>query len=210
MKSKSLTVLFAALLAPALLAAGELFPDIDTRLSFKYLSVNDGLSQNSVTSILQASDGRMLIGTYDGLNFFDGYAIRPVRHSAKRRGGLANNRIVCLCEAVDSTVWIGLDGGVMRYDPGTDRYTDYAEQLRGIDLRKVRAICEDSAGDVWIGHEKGVVVASPDGKGSYSFAAAGGLEAFDVSDITEDGRGNVWIGTSQGLYLCSRDGRKRR
>ena len=88
MKSKSFTVLFAALLAPALLAAGELFPDTDTRLSFKYLSVNDGLSQNSVTSILQASDGRMLIGTYDGLNFFDGYAIRPVRHSAKRRGGL--------------------------------------------------------------------------------------------------------------------------
>lgn len=96
----------------------------------------------------------------------------------------------------------------MRYDPGTDSYTDYAERLRGVDLRKVRAICEDSAGDVWIGHEKGVVVASPDGKGDYSFVAAGGLEALDVSDITEDGRGNVWIGTSQGLYLCGRDGRK--
>ncbi len=123
---------------------------------------------------------------------------------------LANFRIVCLSEAADSSIWIGLDGGVMRYDPGTDSYTDYAEQLQGIDLRKVRAICEDSAGDVWIGHENGVVVASPDGKGGYSFMAAGGLEAFDVSDITEDGRGNVWIGTSQGLYLCSRDGRKSR
>ena len=210
MKNIFFAALFAAFLTSAPLAAGELAPDTDTRLAFKYLSVNDGLSQNSVTSILQSSDGRMLIGTYDGLNFFDGYAIRPVRHSAKRRGGLANNRIVCLSEAADSTIWIGLDGGVMRYDPGTDSYTDYAERLRGVDLRKVRAICEDSAGDVWIGHEKGVVVASPDGKGDYSFVAAGGLEALDVSDITEDGRGNVWIGTSQGLYLCGRDGRKSR
>ena len=120
MKNIFFAALFAAFLTSAPLAAGELAPDTDTRLAFKYLSVKDGLSQNSVTSILQSSDGRMLIGTYDGLNFFDGYAIRPVRHSAKRRGGLANNRIGCLSEAADSTIWIGLDGGVMRYDPGTD------------------------------------------------------------------------------------------
>ena len=77
MKNIFFAALFAAFLTSAPLAAGELAPDTDTRLAFKYLSVNDGLSQNSVTSILQSSDGRMLIGTYDGLNFFDGYAIRP-------------------------------------------------------------------------------------------------------------------------------------
>lgn len=201
--------LFAALLLPAALAAGEVNPDADTRLQFKYLSVNDGLSQNSVTSILQSSDGRMLIGTYDGLNFFDGYDIRPVRHSAKRAGGLANNRIVSLHEASDSTIWIGLDRGVMRYDPRWESYTDYTAQV-GAELTKVRAVCEDSSGDVWIGHEKGVVIATPDGRGGYAFLSAGGLETLNVNVITEDGRGNVWIGTSRGLYLCNREGRRNR
>ena len=86
MKNIFFAALFAAFLTSAPLAAGELAPDTDTRLAFKYLSVNDGLSQNSVTSILQSSDGRMLIGTYDGLNFFDGYAIRPVGVTVLERG----------------------------------------------------------------------------------------------------------------------------
>ena len=52
MKNIFFAALFAAFLTSAPLAAGELAPDTDTRLAFKYLSVNDGLSQNSVTSIL--------------------------------------------------------------------------------------------------------------------------------------------------------------
>lgn len=69
MKNIFFAALFAAFLTSAPLAAGELAPDTDTRLAFKYLSVNDGLSQNSVTSILQSSDGRMLIALTTGSTF---------------------------------------------------------------------------------------------------------------------------------------------
>ncbi|OUQ53020.1 hypothetical protein B5E60_09100 [Alistipes sp. An116] len=81
---KKASVIFGALLLlfQVVTVAGELNPKIDTRLSFRYLSVNDGLSQNSVSSILQMADGRILIGTYDGLNFFDGYDIHAVRHAS--------------------------------------------------------------------------------------------------------------------------------
>lgn len=210
MKRRSFAALCAALFAPLLLAAGELRPDTDTRLAFRFLSVNDGLSQNSVTSILQACDGRMLIGTYDGLNFFDGYAIRPVRHSAKRRDGLANNRIVCLTEAADSTIWIGCDGGVMQYDPRNDRYVDHTPRLGISDLKKVRTICEESAGNLWIGHEKGIILAQRTVHGSYTFVTMGGFETLDVNSIARDTRGNLWIGTARRLYLCERDPRKNR
>lgn len=206
---KKASALFGALiiLIPAL--AGELIPKTDTRLSFRYLSVNDGLSQNSVSSILQMADGRILIGTYDGLNFFDGYDIHAVRHASGQHGGLVNNRIVCLTEAADSSIWIGLDGGVMRYDPRNDCYTDFSPKLGIPELKKVRTIFEERSGTIWIGHEKGVILAHPAPNGEYSFVAASGFEALDVNCICGDLRGNIWIGTSQGLYLCE-EGRENK
>ena len=209
---KKASVIFGALLLlfQVVTVAGELNPKIDTRLSFRYLSVNDGLSQNSVSSILQMADGRILIGTYDGLNFFDGYDIHAVRHASGQRGGLANNRIVCLAEAADSSIWIGLDGGIMCYDPRTDRYVDYTPQLGIPELKKVRTIFEERSGTIWIGHEKGVILAQPAPDGGYTFVAASGFEALDVNCITEDQRGNIWLGTSQGLYLCEAGGHKKR
>ena len=52
------------------------------RIEFEYLGLRDGLSQVSVTSIIQDDLGRIWIGTRDGINYFDGdqiKIIRPVR-----------------------------------------------------------------------------------------------------------------------------------
>ena len=44
----------------------------DRQISFRDLSVDDGLSQNSVVSIAQDSIGYMWFATQDGLNKYDG------------------------------------------------------------------------------------------------------------------------------------------
>ena len=49
-------------------------PALAQELSFSSLTIEDGLSQNTVNCIVQDSRGFMWFGTQDGLNSYDGYA----------------------------------------------------------------------------------------------------------------------------------------
>ena len=44
-------------------------------IRFNHLSINDGLSQSTVYSVIQDDDGFMWICTQDGLNKYDGYNV---------------------------------------------------------------------------------------------------------------------------------------
>lgn len=48
------------------------FSQIERQISFRNLTVDEGLSQNSVVSIVQDSTGFMWFATQDGLNKYDG------------------------------------------------------------------------------------------------------------------------------------------
>ena len=44
-----------------------------SRIHFKRLSVNDGMSQSTVLALTQDHNGKIWVGTMDGLNWYDGY-----------------------------------------------------------------------------------------------------------------------------------------
>src|SRR6185295_1059820 len=49
-------------------------------LSVQRYSLEEGLSQQAVNAIVQDNEGFMWFGTEDGLNRFDGYEFRQLRH----------------------------------------------------------------------------------------------------------------------------------
>lgn len=80
------------------------------QIQFNALTVQDGLSQHDVSSVLQDSEGFLWIGTYDGLNRFDGYEVTNFFHKNESTASLSSNRIVCLFEDNRQRIWSGTDG----------------------------------------------------------------------------------------------------
>jgi ligand-binding sensor domain-containing protein len=79
-------------------------------LSVQRYSLEEGLSQQAVNAIAQDAEGFMWFGTEDGLNRFDGYEFRQLRHDRADEQSLPNGFISALVPSEDG-LWIGTDGG---------------------------------------------------------------------------------------------------
>src|SRR6266699_2428472 len=69
----------------------------------------DGLPQNSVTSILQTRDGYLWLGTFNGMARFDGVQFKVLEPG--NTPGLPSNRILSLFEDGRGALWIGTEEG---------------------------------------------------------------------------------------------------
>ena len=84
---------------------------------FRHFDTADGLSQNTVNSILQDRQGYMWFATKDGLNRFDGIRFKIFRMTDY---GLASNFINTIYEDTDGKIWIGTEHGLCLYIPQTE------------------------------------------------------------------------------------------
>ena len=91
------------------------FPSFTQDFYFEQLSVHNGLSQNDVNSIIQDSYGFMWIGTYDGLNRFDGIKVESFQKVTSNPESLPDNRISALYEDPKKRLWIGTEAGLFCY-----------------------------------------------------------------------------------------------
>ncbi|WP_262511708.1 hybrid sensor histidine kinase/response regulator transcription factor [Echinicola strongylocentroti] len=79
------------------------------------ITIANGLAHNGVTSLLQDKFGYYWIGTYDGLNRYDGAGFKTYRNTSER-SYLLSNRIRTLEEDDEGRIWIGTDEGIAIYD----------------------------------------------------------------------------------------------
>lgn len=77
--------------------------------SFDVWQTEQGLPQDSVTSIVYTHDGCLWLGTYNGLVFFDGVRFKIFNTGNTPEFG--DSRITSLFEDADGTLWIGHETG---------------------------------------------------------------------------------------------------
>ena len=177
----------------------------DLELRFQHFTVEDGLAQNSVFSILQDRKGFLWVVTEQGLNRFDGYNFTVRKFQFDNPNSLSINYIFSIYEDSRGIIWVGTNGGGLnRFDPAQDKFTHYPvtpDNLGSLN-NVIHAVYEDRGGNLWIG------------------TGGGGLKEFNrdrqtfmhyppprnlpdtsnfINCIREDRSGTLWIGSNHGL-----------
>ncbi len=131
-------------------------------LRFERLSVEEGLSQHSVMSILQDRQGFIWFGTQAGLHRYDGYRIVIYRNDSKDPDSIPDNFISASYEDPAGRLWFGTKGGLARHDPATGRFERFALTQPGRTVkRSVGAIVPGPDGALWLATNDGVVRFDP-------------------------------------------------
>ncbi|MEX0986608.1 MAG: two-component regulator propeller domain-containing protein [Bacteroidales bacterium] len=125
------------------------------QLHFESLTVNDGLSQHDVSCIIQDSYGFIWLGTYDGLNRYDGYNIENFSSQTNNPESLSGNRITSLFEDSQKRLWIGTDGeGLNYYDLKAERFVR-VKAPTGYEV--INDFTEDKNQDILVATSNGVL-----------------------------------------------------
>ncbi len=125
---------------------------------FEHLTMRDGLSQSTVMSILQDSQGYLWLATESGLDRYDGYSIREYRRARGNDHALASDYIWSIAEDAKGDLWLAtVGGGLSWWDRGTDRFQQYRHNPRdprSLASDTLRTLLIDSRGKVWTGTER--------------------------------------------------------
>lgn len=126
-----------------------------SNFSVEHLTIDQGLPQNEVTSIIQDKKGFIWFGTRGGLARFDGHNIKVFQYQPGKQDGLSNNSVETLFESSDGKIWIGTkSGGLSCFDPYYETFKTYqfdAKDSTSISGNRVVSISETSDGSIWAG-----------------------------------------------------------
>lgn len=158
-------------------------------IHFSHLGMQDGFANSRANTIIQDRKGFIWVGTWNGLNRYDGYNCVTYQPGFHDSLSVSNREIVELMEDSNGFIWIGTSYGLSRLDPETGIFKNY--QFRN----RILSLCEDKNGQLWIGTWSG---------GLYRFNPETGesvhyLASDIVSDVHVDSRGILWAATYYGL-----------
>lgn len=163
----------------------------DNQFLKKRWTTEEGLPQNSVTSIVQTRDGYLWLGTFGGLVRFDG--VRFTTFNTANTPALRSNRIMSLYEDAEKILWIGTEtGDVIKLQDGSFGIFAAGD---GSSNNVVLSFLADSRGDLWVGQTFGVwrYQAKQSQNGIFSPFNLG------VKSIVEDAAGDLWFGTNASI-----------
>src|SRR5574344_2638828 len=135
--------------------------------TFTHYSSEDGLSQNTIMSIMKDRKGYMWFATWDGLNKFDGYTFKTYKATQTNKYNLTNNRIDYICEDRYGYIWLlTYDSKAFRFNPRLESFEQVPSSGVGtsMNVTKIRVLAN---GTVWLLMEQGGAIRVQTDKNTY-------------------------------------------
>lgn len=178
--------------------------------NFEHFSIDQGLSNEQVTSIYQDSKGYMWIGTTDGLNRFDGERLKIYNCNTNSKDRLSSSYINIIEEDEDGNIWIGTDGGLDFLERETGkiiRMKDLENDEFNLGELKITALLSDN-NIMWVGTDRGLF--KVDIKNlkiqvlDYDKTNQNSLTNSYIKCLEDDDKNNLWIGTTSGINIIDK------
>lgn len=150
-----------------------------------------------VTALAEDTEGRLWVGSTNGLLAFDGLRLRP---EGGPGAGLPRAFVQSLLAARDGRLWVGLQGhGLWVREPVTGRFSPVGRDAAGgpsLGLTPL-ALAEDFDGSLWVGDAReGLRRLLPSGEVDAGLQLLPGQA---VRSLRIDRRGDLWLGHRGGL-----------
>jgi ligand-binding sensor domain-containing protein/signal transduction histidine kinase/DNA-binding response OmpR family regulator len=186
-------------------------------LRFNHITTENGLSKSSVTCILQDKQGFIWVGTFNGLNRYDGYNFAVYQYNQNDQRSLSHNYISSILEDDKGQLWVGTSDGLNCYDRLSDSFKRYRYDKNkpgNISDNQIEVIFQDKSNQLWVGtRNKGLNLFNPQTETFIHYYSqkdnSNSLSSNFIQTIFEDSKGNLWIGHRNGAVdLFDKKGKK--
>jgi len=161
------------------------------------LTREDGLSNLSVSEMVQDGKGFLWFATQGGLNRYDGRTVQVFRHDPFDPNTLPHDLVQTVYyQRSQERLWVGTYNGLSSFSLEEGTFTNYPAGEGGISNSVIIAIAEDDYGMIWVGTLRGLNRLNPATGEVKQIEVPGGV----VRDITRDAAGVLWVGTYEGLF----------
>lgn len=169
------------------------------------LSVQDGLSQTTVWTVLQDARGFIWMGTEEGLNRYDGYGFQIFEHDPQDPRSLAESEVFTLIEDPVGILWVGTSGGGLdrfhRENESFEHHRHDPEDPHSLSNDHVLSLTIGPEGALWVGTEGGLDRLRADGSFERLLPpTAPDTKGPKVWSTHFDRNGELWLATDHGLF----------
>ncbi len=198
MKQSLVTFILLALLSLPVTAASN-------NISFRYITMQDGLSNNKVNNVYRDEMGFVWFSTSCGLNRYDGYTMTVFLHSNTDSTSLDDNTVLWVHDLTNDKLLVKTSRGHSIFDKQTERFSSAAHIFDMAHVNEWRSVSfVDSRGDLWLSDSQTCSIYSTE----RGIVSQRGLTSGTDSPITTfcESAGNIYFIHSDGtISICTKD-----
>lgn len=190
------------------------FSGAQSHFSFSHYTSDNGLSQNSITTIMKDRKGYLWFGTRDGLNKFDGYNFKNYSSKLDSKLSILSNRIIDIKEDHWGFIWVKTyDDIVYRLNTSTEELMRIENPSGGFINDKITEVVILPSGTIWLTTaNRGCFKITTNPK-NYKLTVthynknSHNVPGNAIERVFEDHQRNTWILTRSGLCCLDISGK---
>ncbi|WP_324671236.1 hybrid sensor histidine kinase/response regulator transcription factor [Hymenobacter sp. GOD-10R] len=176
-------------------------------IKFTTLTAKDGLSSNTINTILKDKSGLLWVATEEGLNRYDGRNFKLYNLGTSKGTTFQKVEVSALHEDKTGRLWVGTMGNSLySYDRSKDAFIPYhfSDKNNKLYSKHIKSLCSDSFGNIWFVTITDLRVLNPKTSEVSQVLFSSSLDYPKVSNplcVYKDHKKRIWIGTEHGLYV---------